>query len=62
MGIIVHEDLICDRCGKQIDDPTDAYRGPLQLRKLGAKGVGKIRELVLHPACLERLTRNATRV
>lgn len=61
MGVVVVEELICDFCGKRINDPSDAWRGPLELRVKGAKGISRRVGIVLHSACRDRLTRHATK-
>ena len=61
MGVILIEELICDFCGKRIADPSAGFRGQLDLRKPHAKGTGRRVNLVLHPACLSKLTRAATK-
>lgn len=61
MGIVTHEELTCDFCGKRITDPAAGLRGRLQLRKPHARGTARAVEIALHPACQGKLTRNATK-
>lgn len=61
MGIVTHEELTCDFCGKRITDPAAGLRGRLQLRIPHTPGGGRIVEIALHQACQDRLTRNATK-
>jgi hypothetical protein len=61
MGVIVHEEYVCDFCGKPIKD-VEALVGGLSLRKAGARGLGRTFSLALHPKCSEKFTRHAAPV
>jgi hypothetical protein len=58
MGVIVHEEYVCDFCGKPVGE-GDAMVGRLSVRKAGARGLGRNLDLALHPACSDKLTRRA---
>lgn len=58
MGVIVREEYVCDYCGKAISG-GDVLVGRLEVRKQGARGLGRDFDLALHPSCSGKLTQHA---
>ena len=59
VGIVLGGDSMCHYCGSLIAD-TDVIVGRLTLRKRGAGGLPREMELILHAACVKKLTKNST--
>lgn len=60
MGVTLITDYVCDYCTTKMNGGPILV-GRLALRKPGAKGIGKVRTLALHPGCLDELLGNAER-
>jgi hypothetical protein len=60
MGVKLVTDYVCDYCEKEMNGGTILV-GRIALRRPGAKGIGRVRDLALHPGCLDELTSNAER-
>lgn len=58
MGIIIHTEYVCDRCGQVIED-EGGFVGKLMVRRQGQRGIGKSFELALHETCADIITRHA---
>jgi hypothetical protein len=58
MGVIVREEYVCDYCGTGINGAR-ALVGRLSLRKMGARGLARNMQVLLHAECSDKLIRYA---